>query len=1490
MKKSIPTEIQGAQIPPYYPPPGLNPCFVWKPRDPKKRPCWQLSDEEKLNPPNGVLFDEEDLLQFAEGNVEPVFGPAYKDYDTYRRRTKLPGREYLLVSRVTSMRAKTNVFEPGATMTTEYDLPYNSELSEGGDVPWAVLVESGQCDLMLISYMGVDFQCRGDRVYRLLDTTLTFYGVAREGETLKYDIQVNGFAKNPNGDISIFFFSYNCYCNGKLLIEMRNGAAGFFTDEELAAGKGVIKTVGDRKARAAIKKQDITPYVIAKPSRSSFNEQDMQALVRGEWGTVMDGNAGRAALRYKLCSKKVLMIDRITHIDHKAGAYGLGFLVGEKILAPDMWFFPCHFPGDQVMAGSLVSDGCSQMLKTYMIWLGLHSLAGENPLFRPVPGNPNKVRCRGQISPHKGKLVYCMEIRSIGIDAEGCPFAIADVDIIDVNTELGQSFDINDMDSYGNGDLNKKIVVDFKGIALRIERGPVNGNGSAVATPAPASSLAIQGVLQTPVPPPIKGMKLGEPGAPSQVTWHPLYKTLGSTPLNFYPSKFAPREICFTPFDASKDTNREPGKFPMTWWHLCEFMCGKVSNCLGAEFARFDVSKTSRSPAFDLQMVTRVLGVEGMVPKKVYGVDVDPSQGSMVAEFDCPKDAWFFKGASQDCQMPYSVLMEIGLQTSGVLTSVLKAPLTMNKDDILFRNLDASTELNYVPDLRGVTIVNKTRCTGYSMMGTMGVHKFHFELFEKGKDKPFYVGDTSFGWFTPEVFESQVGLDSGQKSECWHVVEKVPTNSITTYDLHNGRSKLFGKLTTDAHLGRRSAQSEYLDIIDVIPNSGKFGKGYAHGKKTVVKEDWFFSCHFWNDPVMPGSLGVESMFQAIEAYCIHENVAAKFGIKSPAFNECAGKTQWKYRGQLTPKNDQMDCEVHIKSIEADGKGGVEVVADGFLFVDRLRVYATTSLRLRIETIKGGNGQAPTLNIPLSAPSNVSKLPISSPAELKAKLLNLTAPLYLADEGKAVASGPGAGVEEIFSCTPKDLGDKTFMQTYGVDLPLYTGAMAKGIASADLVIACGKRKILSSLGAGGLPLQSIVKALDKIQAELPNGPYMVNLIHSPFNENLEKGCVDLLLQRGVHFVEASAFMNVTIHVVRYRLKGLQRGGPHGVIATNRLIAKISRTELAEMFVRPAPEALVKKLLEQGDITAEQAELSKKIPLCDDIAVEADSGGHTDNRPLVVILPMIIAVRDKVHKEMGYPAAFRVRVGAGGGIGCPQAVMAAFQMGAAFAVTGTINQMSRQSGSSDIVRGQLSKATYSDITMAPAADMFDQGVQLQVLKKGTMFAARAKKLYELFVRYESLDEIPAEERKKLEQTIFRKEIDVIWKETADYYINVLKDEAKILQAGKDPKLKMSLVFRWYLGLSSTWANSGVADRATDYQVWCGPAIGAFNDFIRGTYLDPEVAKAYPDVAQINLQLFKGACYLKRLRAIQANPKLSAVDTFDGQLSEYRPDGPM
>merc|ERR1711968_415293 len=137
----------------------------------------------------------------------------------------------------------------------------------------------------------------------------------------------------------------------------------------------------------------------------------------------------------------------------------------------------------------------------------------------------------------------------------------------------------------------------------------------------------------------------------------------------------------------------------------------------------------------------------------------------------------------------------------------------------------------------------------------------------------------------------------------------------------------------------------------------------------------------------------------------------------------------------------------------------------------------------------------------------------------------------------------------------------------------------------------------------------------------------------------------------------------------------------------------------------------------------------------IAVESDSGGHTDNRPIHVILPLIMGLRDRIQRELNYPTP--VRVGVGGGIGCPAA------MAAAFVITGSVNQIAKQSGSSDIVRKELAKAAYSDVTMAPAADMFDQGVKLQVLKKGTMFPSRAAKLWDLFCKYNSLEEIPPKE---------------------------------------------------------------------------------------------------------------------------------------------------
>jgi PfaD family protein len=288
-------------------------------------------------------------------------------------------------------------------------------------------------------------------------------------------------------------------------------------------------------------------------------------------------------------------------------------------------------------------------------------------------------------------------------------------------------------------------------------------------------------------------------------------------------------------------------------------------------------------------------------------------------------------------------------------------------------------------------------------------------------------------------------------------------------------------------------------------------------------------------------------------------------------------------------------------------------------------------------------------------------------------------------------------------------------------------------------------------------------------------------------------------------------------------------------------------------------MLEGLVRDGHLTHEQAELARQIPLADDLTAEADSGGHTDNQPAIILFPTMIALRDQLARDL--PAVGRVRIGAAGGISTPHAVAAALTMGVDYVVTGSINQACRESGSSDAVRRMLAEVRQAEVTMAPAADMFEMGVKLQVLKRGTLFPMRASKLYELYRTCDSLESLPAKDRAMLESTIFRQPIDQVWAETQEFFRK--RDPEQLTRAVSDPKYRMALVFRWYLGQSSRWANRGVADRVMDYQVWCGPAMAAFNDWARGSFLDDPAQRSAPVV---NLNLLYGASILLRARFAQ------------------------
>ena len=493
--------------------------------------------------------------------------------------------------------------------------------------------------------------------------------------------------------------------------------------------------------------------------------------------------------------------------------------------------------------------------------------------------------------------------------------------------------------------------------------------------------------------------------------------------------------------------------------------------------------------------------------------------------------------------------------------------------------------------------------------------------------------------------------------------------------------------------------------------------------------------------------------------------------------------------------------------------------------------------------------------------------VTTPSDIREQANALDRPLAivqtttgraLAVDGGTANDGNTALVAYLPALGPGELGEVTFRQTYGLQANYMTGAMANGIASPELVIAAGENGWLGSYGAAGQPIPVVKAAIDQIRGAIPGQTFAVNLIHSPSEPAHEEAMVDLLLQESVPVVEASAYLDLTAAAVRYRVSGLKKNDDGSIHIQNRIIAKASRVEVATRWLSPPPAKYLEALLASGAISSEEAALAPSIPMADDLIAEADSGGHTDNRPLVALLPTFIALRDRLQADFKFKQ--QARVGAAGGLGTPQAVAAAFALGAAFVVTGSVNQACVESGSSDQARKMLAAAGQADTTMAPAADMFEMGVKLQVLKRGTMFPMRAGKLYELWRTYGTIEALPADERQKLEQQVFRASLDDIWQETESFWRQ--REPGVMDRIARDPKQKFALICRWYLGKSSRWANAGESDRAVDYQIWAGPAIGAFNEWTADTYLaEPEQRT----IQAVGSNLLVGAALHLRLQAI-------------------------
>ncbi|MGB3475597.1 MAG: beta-ketoacyl synthase N-terminal-like domain-containing protein [Mycobacterium sp.] len=838
--------------------------------------------------PVGLKLDKDGLRVHSSGNISEIFGPAFAEQDQYPRQVRMPEPPLLLADRLLGIDAEPARHGTG-TLWTETDVTADSWWLQQGRMPAGIMIESGQADLMLISWMGADLLNKSERVYRLLGCEVTYLGGLPEiGDTLRFDIHVDGHARQ--GDVRLFFFHYDCTIDGVERMSMRNGQAGFFTDEELAASGGVLWRPEEQTVSGPM---EVTP---AQTSRTSLQRADLEAMASGDiWRTFGEGfeRAGSHTRTPSIHADDMLFVDEVTDLDFTGGPWGRGYLRAVAPVTPENCFFAGHFKNDPCMPGTLMYEATMQTMAIYMTALGM-TLDCDGWRFEPVPFETYKLRCRGQVTPQSREVVYEVFVREVIAGPEPTLFA--------------------------------DLLCTVDGLpAFHCER---------------------------------MGLKLS-PGWPMD---------LGAKELEGY---VEPKPVA------------EVNGFRYDYQAMLASAIAKPSMAFGPLFEKFDSPrKAARLPGPPYHFMSRVTELVGETGVMKAGAEV-------VVEYDVPSDAWYFaeNGAAGGHEtMPNAVLMEVALQPCGWLASYVGCPLD-GEADLFFRNLDGTgTQHCEVTPATG-TLRIKVKLKSLAKAAGTIIVSFDGEI--TADDGPVYTFDTVFGYFKREALQNQVGLPVSDEQRA-ALAQPCETPLV---DLTTQPAEFFGA-------GARLADPMLLMVDRVTgrwPTGGAAGLGQWRGVKDVNPGEWYFKAHFFQDPVQPGSLGIEMLLQVLQFGMLDLGLGKEAG-PSARFEPAAlhDAMTWRYRGQIIPTNKQITAQVEITRIVRED-AGILAVAEASLWVDNKRIYTASNLGMRIVAGTGdqrspADAGAITTPAPAPAPAAVAAAtPASpSPADTAAAVQNSTA--------------------------------------------------------------------------------------------------------------------------------------------------------------------------------------------------------------------------------------------------------------------------------------------------------------------------------------------------------------------------------------------------------------------------------------------------------------------------------------------------------------------
>lgn len=773
-------------------------------------------------PPRAL--DREQCLTFATGRIGDVLGPMFAAVDAHPTRVRLPAEPLMLVDRVTHIDAEPLSMSSGRVVT-EHDVREGSWYLDGGRIPTCVAVEAGQADLFLSAYLGIDFETKGHAVYRLLDATVTFHDrLPQVGQTIRYDIRIDRFFRQ--GDTWLFRFGFDATVDGRPLMTMRDGCAGFFSEAELAAGRGVVDSRLSLETTLPSTPLAERPQFVT-PRARTLDASQLRALRSGDLATSLGSEFASVDVSEPMTipGGAMELVHRITALEPDGGRYGLGFVQGEADIHPDDWFITCHFSDDPVMPGTLMYECCMHTLRVFLLSLGWVGEQGE-VVFEPRPQVRSRLKCRGQVLGHTRLVTYEVTMRQFGCDER-----------------TGEPFVICNATMYADG----KRIVDIEDMSAMLRGTSVEALAERWGSATGAGAMS---------------------------------------------------------YDKAT---------------LEAFAYGKPSDAFGAPYAVFDGAERNiaRLPGAPFQFIDRVPEVHGRP-------FVLESGCSCRAEVDDATWAWTLPANRQD-SVAFAVLLEIGLQACGWLAAFAGSALTSDAN-LHFRNLGGDATLHRPVEGRDdEVLVMRAKMTAVSSSGGMIIQHFDFGV-ETSVGEPIYDGTTYFGFFSAASLADQVGIREAQL--------------YSPSDAERARG-----VRADVPKSAPFPQPEFrmVDRVDLlVPDGGPNGLGYVVGSIDVDPEAWFFKAHFHEDPVWPGSLGLEAFLQLLKVFAKqHWDLGADARFSTFPVGH---RHRWVYRGQVIPKNARVEVMACVTAVDEARR---QIVADGFLCVDGRPIYQMLEFAIEV---------------------------------------------------------------------------------------------------------------------------------------------------------------------------------------------------------------------------------------------------------------------------------------------------------------------------------------------------------------------------------------------------------------------------------------------------------------------------------------------------------------------------------------------------------------